>query len=197
MNDLTPRRGGISPGIRKAIALTLLVFAICLIAAVYRAERVRPLVAESVAAVEGTTDPVSSSRDQKSVIESRRDPLAEISSDTCHEVFVAYHQVRVNAEDSAEAIYPLSKAPGDPESLKLYHSRRDALIEATEESGRQTLLNRYGITAETLEAIDNEGLTREWSYLLPETVEQDATRGLVIKRRGGARSRSGGGGRRR
>ncbi len=197
MNELRPRRGGISLRTMIAIALALFICTLCLIAAVDRAERARSHVADLVETPRESTGSPGSSEDRKDAISPGGDPLAEISSETCHEIFAAYHQVRTNAEEAAEALYPLNKAPGDPASLKLYHSRRDSVIEATEEAGRRTLLNRYAITAEQLDAIDDEGLTHEWSYVPPETVEQDAARGLVIKRRGGGRGRSSGGGRRR
>jgi hypothetical protein len=78
------------------------------------------------------------------------------------EIYAVSHAAGMKAVSLADAHYPFDRIPTDPEGARIYLSERENVYRGAKEEGRREVIERYGIDAAGLDAIDEEGDREKW-----------------------------------
>jgi hypothetical protein len=78
------------------------------------------------------------------------------------EIHAACHAVEMKVVSLADSRYPLDRIPTDPAAARTYLCEREAVYISAKEEGRREVIERYGIDAARLHAIDEEGDREKW-----------------------------------
>jgi hypothetical protein len=68
----------------------------------------------------------------------------------------------MRAVSLADARYPFDCIPAEPDEAAAYLSEREKVYRDAREEGRREVVERYGIDADRLDAIDREGERERW-----------------------------------
>jgi hypothetical protein len=78
------------------------------------------------------------------------------------EIYTACHAAGMKAVSLANTSHPLDRLPADSEAARAYLSKREKVYKDAREKGRHEVVERYGIDAARLDAIDEEGDRERW-----------------------------------
>jgi hypothetical protein len=95
-------------------------------------------------------------------IESSAQRVDGLSLLTRREIYAACHAAGIKAVSLADARYSFDRIPTDPEAAAVYLSERETVYQGAEEEGRREVIERYGIDAARLDAVEEEGDREKW-----------------------------------
>jgi hypothetical protein len=78
------------------------------------------------------------------------------------EIHAACQAAEMKAISLAESQYPIDRTPTDPEAARAFLTERETVYESAKEEGRRDVIERYGVDAARLDAIDEEGEREKW-----------------------------------
>jgi hypothetical protein len=78
------------------------------------------------------------------------------------EIYAACHAAGMKAGSLANTSHPLDRMPADSEAARAYLFKREKVYKDAREKGRHEVVERYGIEAARLDAIDEEGDRERW-----------------------------------
>lgn len=93
---------------------------------------------------------------------SSANPGGSLSLSARREINAACQAAEMKAVALADSHYPLDRIPADPGEATAYRSEREKVLRDAREEGRREVIERYGIDAARLDAIDQEGRRERW-----------------------------------
>ena len=78
------------------------------------------------------------------------------------EIYAACHAAGMRAVSLEDTSHPFDRMPADSEDARAYLSKREKVYNDAREKGRRELVERYGIDAVRLDAIDEKGDSERW-----------------------------------
>jgi hypothetical protein len=106
--------------------------------------------------------PTSSELAQGTDAESSTRQVVGFSLQARCEIYAACHAAGMMAVSLADARYPFDRIPSDPETAAVYLSERETVYHTAKAEGRREVIERYGIDAARLDAIEEEGDREKW-----------------------------------
>jgi hypothetical protein len=95
-------------------------------------------------------------------VESSANPVGGFSLLARREIYAASHAAEMKAVALADSRYPFDRIPADPQGAAVYLSEREKVYREARAEGRREVIERYGIDAHRLDAIDQEGDREKW-----------------------------------
>ena len=133
-------------------------------------------------------------------IEPPSDPLDSLPLDTQRQVFLANDRAETNSKKIADSLYPSKDEPADAEGQVLFRLARAQRLAELRQAARRTLVRRFGIEEDALDAVLKQASAGNWS--VEEIANEDADQGGPVAKlspkpgRGGGARRARGGSRR-